>query len=108
MTKWSLFRKSKSEEETKELEKIEETPTKEIIEIRTEEEPLAEYNETLQTGKPSSKKPNSKSLLSEQRHWRDINSIENKVDNIHKTRAEKPMTEVDRTVDKLIEKRKKK
>lgn len=108
MAKWSLFRKSKSEEETKEPEKIEETPREETVKIQAEEEPLAEHSETLQTGKPSSKKTSSAKLPSDQRYWRDVDTIENKVDNLHKTRAEQPVTEVDRTVDKLIEKRKKK
>jgi hypothetical protein len=108
MAKWSLFRKSKSEEETKEPEKIEETPREKTIEIQTEEETLAEYSETLQTGKPSSKKTSLTKSSSDQRHWRDVDTIENKVDNLHKTHAEQPVTEVDRTVDKLIEKRKKK
>ena len=38
--------------------------------------------------------------------WRDVRSIEKKVDNLHIARAKKPTSKVDKTVDKLVEKRK--
>ena len=115
---WKLFGKSKSkkEENPEPDEPVEEL--NDDIEIEsdiedieqeeeTEEGPLAEYSETLETGVSTSKKPKSKAP-NDQRIWRDVSSIEEKVDNLHISRAEKPVTELDKTVDKLILKKKKK
>lgn len=107
MAKWNLFKKTKPEnqdiatEETKKIMMQEE-------ECEEEDKPLAEYKETLYTDTKSSKKTNSDDSSTEQRYWRDVDSIEKKVDKLHITRAQKPATAVDKTVDKLIEKRKKK
>ena len=115
---WKLFNKSKTkEEETKEPEesKIEEEieeieETEEVSEEPEEEDtdkPLAEYSETLETGKPTSTKSGT-SASGDQRVWRDVKGIEGEVDNLHITRAQKPITDLDKRVDKLIQKRKKK
>ncbi len=111
MIKWRLFSKSKKTEETKPEEDIQEN-LEEVTEIEegleteeeTEDKPLAEYHETLQTGKARSKKYSisQEPYESDQRIWRDISLIEEKVDKLHKTRAEKPITEIDKKVDKLI------
>jgi len=108
MIKWRLFGKSK---DTKEIgpegdlqEPVQEvTETQECLETdeETEDLPLAEYHETLQTGKARSKKFQD-SYESDQRIWRDVTLIEDKIDKLHKTRAEKPITEIDKKVDKLI------
>jgi hypothetical protein len=108
MAKWRLFGKSKEKED----EEIEQEPSEEDkpLEEESEDKPLAEYSETLHTGKPTSKKGSTSENISasDQRIWRDVESIEHKVDDLHKTKAKKPVTEVDKTVDKLIEKRKRK
>ena len=77
---------------------------KTIEEQETGEKPLAEYKETLQTGSKSKKtsKPASDQVV-----WRDIGAIEKKIDNLHITRAQKPVTELDRKVDWILEKNKK-
>jgi hypothetical protein len=115
MARWRLFGKSKPKEE--EIIKPVETISKEVeeVEIEIEQEPekktLAEYHETLQSGVSTSKKGKSKKqrkMQSDQRIWRDVNCIEEKVDNLHITRAKKPDTEIDKTVDKLVTKKKKK
>jgi hypothetical protein len=111
MSRWKIFGRSKSkEDEITEPEEIikEEEKTEENIETtqEPEEQPLAGYNETLYTGGSTSKKGTTAS--SDQRIWRDIDAIEEKVDNLHITRAQKPVTELDKTVDKLILKSKKK
>jgi hypothetical protein len=107
MSKWNLFKKSKSENEINATEE-----TKETITVKQEPEqddkPLAEYTETLYTGTNSSKKTSSEGSSNEQRYWRDVDSIEKKVDKIHITQAQKPKTSVDKTVDLLIEKNKEK
>ena len=89
MAKWSLFKKSKPENEY--------IATDETIEIITNEEeykqdnkPLAEYKETLYTSTKSSKKTKSNTTSStEQRYWRDVDSIEKKVDKLHITPCSK-------------------
>ena len=95
---WKLFGKSKED-------KISETQNN-INEEKPEgrQEPLLEYHETLHTDLIQSKKAEATKSTAV---WRDVQAIENKVDNLHKTRAEKPVTELDKTVDKLIYKRKK-
>jgi len=66
-------------------------------------EPLVEYNETIESSTDKEiKETESK------RRWRNVESIEKKVDILHITRAEKPESEVDRTVDRLIKKNKRK
>ena len=113
---WKLFGKSKpKEEETKEPEESDiEEDIEEDVEIEEEEpeeeskdEPLAEHSETLETGKATSQKSGTTTTF-DQRVWRDVKGIEGRVDNLHITRAQKPVTELDKKVDKLIGKRKKK
>ncbi len=113
---WKLFGKSKpKEEETKEPAESEiEEEIEEDVKIEEEkpeeeskDEPLVEYSETLETGKPTSQKSGT-TTTSDQRVWRDVKGIEGTVDNLHITRAQKPVTELDKKVDKLIEKKKKK
>jgi len=92
MARWRLFGKSKEVDVTEE---------------KTEEnKPRTEHHETLYTGASSSKKTRS-TASSDQRIWRDVGSIEKKVDGIHITKS-KSSSDVDKTVDKLISKRKKK
>ncbi|MCJ7572166.1 MAG: hypothetical protein MUO82_09885 [Candidatus Thermoplasmatota archaeon] len=107
MAKWSLFRKSKPENVYLTTDETEEIITNKE-EYRKDNKPLAEYKETLYTGAKSSKKTKSTTSLTEQRYWRDVDLIEKKVDNLHIIRVQKPATEVDKTVDKLIQKRRKK
>ena len=111
MAKWRLFGKSKAKEEEKpETQEIKEETVEEPIETTSEPEdkPIAEYHETLHTGSTSKKQTTTSKPTSDQRIWRDVDSIENNVDKLHIKKAQKPVTEVDKTVDKLIAKRKKK
>lgn len=69
-----------------------------------------EYKETLHTTKKSKKKTKGKKNTGydeEQRHWRNVKKIEQDVDNIHITRAQKPTTDLDRKVENIIGKNKK-
>jgi hypothetical protein len=90
-----LFKKSK--EKTPKL--------KETLITKSENRPLAEYKETLYTGNPKLKQ--EVYAFSNQKIWRDIQTIEKNIDNIHITTARKPSNELDRVVDRLIEKKKK-
>ena len=62
---------------------------------------LAEYHETLRSSDASSL------TRKEEVVWRDVTSIEKKVDNLHRLRAEKPKTQIDKNVDKILSRRKK-
>lgn len=114
MGKWKIFGKLKKEEETTNTtQATEETNGEDLEEKSTEEQtdqPLAEYHETLHTNKKTStsKTISHTSSNVDQRVWRDVDSIETNVDTIHIKKAQKPVTEVDKKVDKLISKHKKK
>jgi len=97
MSRWKLFGRSKLKEEITDVE----------MDQELEDQPLAEYHETLQTDVFTSKKGKT-SAPSDQRIWRDVNSIEERIDNLHKINAQKPASEVEKTVDRLLEKKRKK
>jgi hypothetical protein len=105
MAKWKLFGKPRP---TEEKEDVKEEPASEETEtVQTSgNEPLAEYNETLFTGTSKTSKGKTSQTSTDQRIWRNVSDIERKVDNLHVTKARKPVTELDRTVDKIIEKSK--
>jgi hypothetical protein len=115
MARWKLFSRSKSKDEEilESEEKIEEEIMKEEkkddeeieedikTEPKIEDEPLAEYHETLQTGVSSSKKAKT-AAPSDQRIWRDVEGIEDKIDQLYITKKKKPITELDKKVDRII------
>jgi len=103
MARWKLFSKSKKDKIT-DTEKTVEEETEEIIREESEEKPLAEYSETLYSGKATVKKGSIKhsGTPPDQRIWRDVDSIENKIDILHVSRAQKPITEIDKRVDNII------
>jgi len=107
MTNWRLFGKLKNDEIKESDEKIEEKVNKAVRE-ELEEKPLAEYKETLYSSDSAAKKGSSMkqktSALSDQRIWRDVKSIEENIGNIHIIQAKKPVTEVNKKVDRLISK----
>lgn len=114
MAKWKLFSKSKSEkekllEETEENIQTEEKP-KTSNELEADFEPLADYNETLYSQNSKSKKSSSKKADNtpvDQIIWRDLKAIEENIDNLHTTDSRRPVSELDKKVDKLIDKSKK-
>ena len=83
--------------------------SEETIQSETEEEPekptLPEYHETLYTKESTPKK--DKETYSHTT-WRDIKAIEEKVDNLNKVEAKKPKSKLDKTVDEILSKNKKK
>ncbi len=109
MSIWKLFGRLKPKKD--EMIERNETIKEEIEEIKTDQEkedrPIVEYHETLHTSDSTFKKGKN-TALQNQRIWRDVNTIENKIDDLHKTKAQKPVSEVEKTVDKLIAKQKKK
>ena len=110
MPRWKLFSKSKSkdEEKTKPQGTIKEEKTSESNSmdneeqnIQEEEEILAEYKETLYTGTPSTIKAR-RQALTDQRIWRDMNSIENNIDTMEVKKVVKPVKELEIKVDNII------
>jgi len=119
MSRWKLFGKSKSKkeeplefQESVHFEAEEnmpiETEDNSYIEKEQENQPLAEYHETLHTGKPASSKSSSSGSSSDQRIWRDIKAIEENIDNIHISKSRLPTSNLNKKVDKIIKKKEKK
>lgn len=110
MSRWKLFGKPKEEEMPDIQNTIEDEKTDEDFETiqKLEDKPLVEYNETLYSSGYTPKKTKSskkgKTVSSDQRIWRDVDAIEDRIDTLHITRAQKPVTELDRRVDKLVSK----
>jgi hypothetical protein len=107
MAKWKLFGKSKSKEES-ECEELVVSESKQ----KSKKPILAEYNEKLYSEGAAPKKhflAQKKSMeTDDQRVWRDLKSIEKNVDNIDKDEAQKPARELDKAVDRILFKRKRK
>lgn len=104
MTKWSFLKKLKPQNENTEIKETK---------IKNEEDaqnikPLVEYKETLYSSTKSHKKISKTISPNKEICWRDVDSIEKKIDKLHITKAQKPTTELDKTVDIIIQKRKKK
>ena len=105
MVEWNLFKKFIPENED---DKKKETKITNKENFKQENKPIAEYKETLYASTKSSKKTNKTTSPNEEIYWRDVGSIEKKIDKIDITHAQKPRNEVDKSVDKIIQKRKKK
>lgn len=108
MARWRLFGKIKSKEEKstepQETTKEEIKEPKETVEeedVQEEEEILAEYKETLHTSSATSKK-GKKYIISDQRIWRDMDSIEKNIDNLEIKKVVKPVSELEKKVDNII------
>ena len=101
MARWKLFSKTRSKEE--QIKEPQETRKEE--EIKEEDQVLAEYKETLHTSTHKTKK-GKKQALSDQRIWRDVDSIEKNIDNLDVNEAEKPVEKLEERIDKIISKRK--
>jgi len=103
MSRWKIFGKSKEEKEPETTQELEE----EVVE--SEDKPIAEYRETLETGKATSSKTTvGTGATADQRLWRDVDSIEGDIDTLDARKSEKSISNLDEKVDKLIEKRKSK
>jgi len=103
MPKWKLFARLKAKEEKTVEPEV--TIGEEIIETEViqEDQPLAEHHETLESDEKVTTKVKEKTP-SRQSVWRDVGSIEKNIDSLHIEKATKPQTDVEKTVDSLIEK----
>ena len=101
MGRWRLFSKPKEDKKAEHKESTQEK-TEETVEVEeeTKDEPLAEYSETIYTDTDVSKSKTSGA--SGYSVWRDVKNIEDKVDGLHITRARKPVTEIDKRIDRLV------
>ena len=93
MARWKLFGKPKEEVTTEDKKTV-------------EDKPMTLHSETLYTGASGSKKSGA-ATSSGQSVWRNVDSIEREVDDLQVKRSGSS-SDVDKTVDKLIYKRKKK
>ena len=118
MARWKLFGRSKPIDEELEHEEPLQIESEEAILSETEQEPedsrMIEYHEMLYS-KDSKSKKHSKSQqthkpLSDQRIWRDVNTIEENIDDLDKSELESSTSQLDddinKTVDKLLSKKK--
>jgi len=104
MAKWKLFGKSKNKKE----EHTFKGSNKIDLNKKSEGSSLAEHHETLYEGRKTTIKDksilSSEKTSSNQRIWRNVDSIENNVDKLTSKQSEKKVTQLDKTVDKLITK----
>ena len=122
MTKWNIFGKSKSKKvEPQNYPEPEEPTLDDNMQFSEDEQlnfeetqtdkPIADYHETLNSGKTGSNKKSSQSTNTysdDQRVWRDIKAIEENIDNMRINTSHHPTSEFDKKVDKLIKKTEKK
>jgi hypothetical protein len=107
MIKWKIFNKSKDEKIQEETQVEPETVTVK------EEPPLTEYNETLYSKdtkqKEKIKTQKTKNPPANQRVWRDVDAIEENIDNLEKKPKTKRFSDsnIQSSVDRIISKRKK-
>lgn len=97
MSIFDIFKKNKKEEKKEQNKEEVDSEPKETNEI------LDEYSETLKTGSKKKSKTKEKQHL-----WRNVDKIEENIDNIHIKNAKKPSNQVQKKVDTIIEKTKKK
>lgn len=102
MVKWKLLDRFKFKKESlpEEEEPTEVVGPEETIQTETEpeESTLAEYHETLYAEGAAPKKDKEKISRTS---WRDVRAIEEDVDKLHINRAKKPVTELDKKIDRL-------
>jgi len=119
MVKLKVLDKLKPKKKEPEYDDEEPTPpkSKEATQSETVQDPkeptLAEYHETLHSVDVASENEDSSYqredvVSSEQRFWRDVRAIEENVDNISKHEPKTSEVRLDKTVDKILAKTKKK
>lgn len=88
-----------TEEKTEESVELEVRSEKAVEpEEKIEDEPLAEYSEALFTADSKSKTKDE----SNYGVWRNVEDIEDKVDELHITQARKPVSEIDKKIDRIV------
>lgn len=109
MSRWRLFGRSKEDETTEKInkgqnEKVVESQEKEndiAHEDLEEDKSITKYSETLYSDISKSKKIINKPST-DQRIWRDIGLIEEKIDNLHTVLIKKYASEIEKKVDHIV------
>lgn len=94
--------------EEKKSEEIFENKEKTCNETQTDDETLTSYHDSLETQKPVKKQKNiaTRESYKDQNIWRDVESIEEKVDNLHVDRAVRKRSDLDKKVDGILKRKK--
>ena len=104
MAKWKLFSRLKSKDEGQEVKEFQQEELSETIEL--EKPILAEQSETLyaigSASKKSSLTKRASASPSDQRIWRDVDAIGEKIDKLQTAKTGKTNDEFDKKIDKLI------
>ena len=118
MGKWRLFRRTKPKDEGSDYQYQDETKSdfeeqEDSVSEQISEEnegTYVEYKETLYSeGSAPSRASDSTNVGdSNQRIWRDVSTIEKNIDNLKIRRSREPESDLDKTVDKVLSKIKKK
>lgn len=96
---------SQENDEEKKSEEIFENKQKNPSE--TDDETLTSYHDSLETQKPvKQKKHATRESYKDQNIWRDVESIEEKVDNLHVDRAVRKRSDLDKKVDGILKRKK--
>lgn len=107
MVRWKILEKLRAKSKESESEETTELDDNEENEGST----LAEHHETLLSGAIATKKnhvnPKDSMISSEQRIWRDLNAIEENIDDINLEKKKESLTGIDETVDMILSKHKK-
>jgi hypothetical protein len=109
MSRWRLFSRSEKIQTTEKINKDQneiKIETNEKEDEITHEDPeenkfITNYSETLYSDTSKSKKIRNKPST-DQRMWRDIGLIEEKIDNLHTTLVKKYASEIEKKVDHLV------
>jgi len=112
MARWKLFGRSKSIDEEPECEESFQIETEETIlsetDQDTEDSTMVEYHETLYSKDSKSKKLSKSQQThkspSDQRIWRDVNSIEENIDGLDKSKLESSAPQLDNDINKAVDK----
>lgn len=106
MVKWDLLEKFKNKSELE---------PKEINQLETDQESvtiLTEYNETLYSGKFSTKNEFSQleknKINSKQRIWRNLNAIEENINGLNRRKTKTSSYDLDGKIDRLLASKQKK
>jgi hypothetical protein len=104
MVKWNLLKKLKLENEDN-LIKEKKITNKENF--KRDNKPIVEYKETIYASIKSSKKTSKSTSSNGELYCSDVGSIKKKINKPHIIHVKKQRNEVDKTIDKIIQNKKK-
>jgi hypothetical protein len=106
MVTWNLLEKLKNNSELE---------SKDKIQLETDQEPetiLAEYKETLYSGKITEEKEythlEKNKINSNQRIWRNLDAIEENINGLHRSKVKTSLSDLNGKIDRLLASKQKK